>query len=170
MEGTSLARIPAHHARTSESESTARCTEQRLRKRPEALDLPDDVTTSAQRSWRSARSRMTWDCCTVSRHHSVSCHCDEAAAVGGERPPPHRCSKASIRELDVLNKAPGTSRMKQNAWLQDADKVVAQAERVAQIATTAQTAGSTPTWIQASCAPSIWPDLASRGFPPLTSI
>jgi hypothetical protein len=73
-----------------------------------------------------------------------------AAAIASEQHSPRTATlKLAAYELAVLDKAPATSRMQQTAWLRDAEQVVAHAERVAQIATRAQSAKATPTRIQA---------------------
>ena len=123
--------------------------EQRLRKRPEALNLPRDAAAIAQppTDGSSGGSQAQHGVRTPQRELSVAMR---AAAIASEQHSPRTATlKLAAYELAILDKAPATSRMQQTAWLRDAEQVVAHAERVAQIATRAQSAKATPTRIQA---------------------
>ena len=124
--------------------------EHRLRKRPEVLDLPHDLTATAKPAATASTSgtpELVHGVCTPQRELAVAMR---AAAIASEQHSPRTAAlKLAIYELDVLNKAPATSRMQQTAWLLDADKVQAQAQLVTQIATRAQSARATPSRIHA---------------------
>ena len=72
--------------------------------------------------------------------------------------------KLASFEQDVLNKGTATSRMQLAARMQDTDAVVGRAKRVAEIATSAQLAKTTPTRIQAQ----LRTQLMSEGVPIFT--
>jgi hypothetical protein len=127
-------------------------SEHRLRKRPEMLALPDSLTATAQAATTASEAaggtpESVHGVCTPQRELAIAMR---AAAIASEQHSPRTAAlKLATYELDVLTKAPATSRMQQTAWLHDADKVVAQAERVTQIATRAREHRATPTRIQA---------------------
>jgi flagellar hook-basal body complex protein FliE len=140
---------------------------QYLRKRPVAVALPADVAAIRQPvatadSSGSGSSPQLEGIRTPERELSVAMR---AAAIATEQHSPRTAVlKLASFEQDVLNKGTATSRMQQAARMQDTDAVVGRAKRVAEIATSAQLAKTTPTRIQAQ----LRTQLMSEGVPIFT--
>lgn len=164
LDGNVVAETPQRECATyvsyEDRHSAPWASQQHLRKRPEALDLPDDVRKMELRNVPIGSDSTGWEAphgvSTPQRELSIAMR---AAAIASEQHSPRTAAlKLATYELEcLLDKAPATSRMQHTAWLQDTQKVVAQAERVAEIATRAQSINATPTRIQAQLRTQLMP-------------